>query len=451
MDWTSRKLPACNDNHTETICNIMGSLLNSNRKTPIDLTDTSQSGWVWATFGVFTPLCLLGIFGNILTIVMFSKYIKKTTTSVFIIALAIVDLIVCSFSMPLWLASLLTSTMDSDFLCRGKKLIDFLAVPLSGSILLVIAIDRFLLIFLVRTDIVTKFRAKIIILALAVICAGVAIPNTLSYSTLHEVAVARLYCEGKVFCSVQECRMSEAILDKSIHKTLWLGLNITFILMVLAFMTFYFLIFIKVYAMYRKMSNWKARNSGGNTSKSYPDKQLKKIDVDHATFASQHQSNQHNVESAPLAKESGVKVDQEGEKQHSESDPPVDTDQVNLMKSNTPPKLDNLGVSAAVKRRKKKRLPHAQTAITLCLVTVSFVVAYSPLVVMMFTGVCMGEVEDGSAGDAGKYFNCPKNSFLMLLWNFFYLNHIINPIIYSFLNPRFKEALKACWCRRKDS
>ena len=445
---------SCGATHKDLICGIGLIKAQSNLvgSEGIDLADIGQSGWIWATFGLYTPLCLLGIFGNIVTIIMFSKYIKRTTTSVFIISLAIVDLVVCSFSMPIWLVSLLTEQrMDSDFLCRAKKLVDFLAVPLSGTILLVIAIDRFLLIFLVRTDIVTKLRARLIIVALTIVCGCIAIPQPLSFSTNVQVNphLVQFYCDGKISCPAQKCVISEEIIPKFIHKAMWTGIIVFFMVMVIAYVTFYSLIFLKVYGMHRKMSSWRSRQTSSYMS-SVSDRQDKKVDLDHATFASVHHSAIKAPPAAPVNQEDEAEAEplHSPERHHSDAEDPAaaESEESDLVKNNTPPKLnDNQIVESIVHKRKKRRLPHAQTALTLLLVTVSYVIAYAPLTILFFAGTCKDE-KDGSI-----VFNCKLNSAYNFLWNFFYLNHITNPIIYSFLNPRFKEALKSCLCQKKKS
>jgi len=233
---------------------------------------------------------------------------------------------------------------------------------------------------------------------------------------------------------------------------MWTGIMVFFMVMVLAYVAFYLLIFLKVYGMHRKMSTWRSRQASSYMSNG-SERQEKKVEVDHATFASAcHQQNVVNQQTETLDNNEAVD-DQEteplnsAENHHSDAEDPALSNDEDLMKNNTPPKLHENQIQAVVPKRKKRRLPHAQTALTLLLVTVSYVVAYAPLIVLSFAGACS---EDES--DTGEtYFSCKANTVYNFLWNFFYLNHITNPIIYSFLNPRFKEALKACWCQRKTS
>ncbi|XP_020893716.1 tyramine receptor Ser-2 [Exaiptasia diaphana] len=65
--------------------------------------------WVYAGIGLYVPLSILITLGNMLVIAAFFSTPKlKTKTNYFIVSLAFADLIVGTFSVPMWLRSLIT-------------------------------------------------------------------------------------------------------------------------------------------------------------------------------------------------------------------------------------------------------------------------------------------------------------------------------------------------------
>ncbi|KAF6040110.1 hypothetical protein EB796_001583 [Bugula neritina] len=383
---------ACTKADTEFICGfIEGSLQNFQDTNGIDFTNLSESGWIWASLAVYMPLCIFGILGNILTIVMFSKYIKKTTTSVFILALAAVDLSVCSISMPIWLFTTFTEDHGSELLCKADKFINFFSIPMSAGILLTIAIDRFLLVFFVKAKIITRYKAKLIIFFLALGCIAIAIPQTLSFTTLYKLdeELVAAICQGTITCNTLKCQHTSEYVSRDVWFYMWRSLIIAFLVMSVIFTSVYTSIFAKVYRIHRKMSRY--TNSVHEKRREMP------MQTDHVTFSS--------------------------------SEPSSDNKSISNRNS-------VLGTNN--NRPKKQNLPHLQTARILFLVTFCFIVAYAPLVLMMFLGSCESK-EEGNLETP-----CRRNDYRRFLWHFYFLHHIVNPIIYSFMNPRFRDALRKC-------
>lgn len=419
-------VPTCNEAHEQRICAIASFLLQSaNNEPQIDLHNTTQSGWIWASFGVFSPLCLFGIVGNLMTIVMFTRYIKRTTTSLFIIALAIVDFMMCAIAMPIWFYTLFNENMPSDIICRIDSFLQFWAVPVSGLILLAIAVDRFLLIFLVKTTVMTPLRAKVTIVIITVVCVGMALPWLFAKTIYHQIgpeATSRM-CEGGVVCNFELCRIVNYNVPYSTLYNLWVTNMVSFFMFCILFTMAYLLIFIKVYRVHNKMSTWQAQHQ------SPPKIEVTRvIDEDHLTFASHVETNGNSV--TPNGEDHMTKSSYLEEK----------TENDNLVKSVTPATNNNQKNSKTPV--KKKKLPHLHTAITVSLVTMTYILAYAPMTVISLARTCVDN-------DSNLSSVCPKNTAEHFLWNFFYLNHITNPIIYAFMNPRFKEALKGIFCRKR--
>ena len=408
------QLPKCLT--AENVCKQTDFILKGDSD-KVDLLDASDSAWIWTSFSVFTPLCILGIIGNILTIILFAKFIKKTTTSVFIIALAVVDLTVCSTSMPIWLFTVLNGNHDSEVLCKVDKLIYFLAIPISGGILLIISLDRFILIFLMKTKVMTTLRAKISILIMGLVCVAFAIPQTLSFSTMVPVDenLAKFTCENKkdILCHTNKCSQTTYYIPSDVTYYLFQSLMIIYVILVFVFVVLYSLIFCKVYTLYKKMARWRGRHSFHVTN----------VDIGHATFASE--SNGDSSSGDRSSRFTDLTTAGGGGEKMNDSPPPY------VPKAPQP--------TIMVVKKKKRKPPHLQTALTLFSVTFCFVLAYAPMILMMFMGSCSGK-------EANSYVNiCSRKDYRRFIWHFYFINHVTNPIIYSFMHPRFKESLKSCF------
>lgn len=406
----------------------------------VDFSVTAQSGWIWTSFVFFAPLCIFGLVGNILTIIMFSFYIKKTTTSVFILGLAAVDLLVCTTSMPIWLHTLLTREggYDSDAMCKVNKFSTFIAVPLSAAILLAIAIDRFILIFLVKMDVITRFRAKIILASIALVCLGAAITQPMTFTTSFRSQATNVStynsllitlsskCNNLLECRSKMCVQTDRYLPgESSNYYIWMALMYMYICMVFAFVLLYLLIFLKVYTMHKKMNSWRRRSPSSKTDM-----------VNLSRFSSSAQSPLTNNASggalANIQSPEAVRMSA-NLSLHEMSDSVSDEFSLSKPREDSRPQQ----TSGRTLRIRKKKLPHLHTAITLCLVTASFVFAYAPMILMMFVKSCAGT--DRRAHKS--VLSCGRNTAKHFFWNFYYINHVTNPVIYAYMNPRFKEGL----------
>ncbi|EDO43118.1 predicted protein, partial [Nematostella vectensis] len=97
---------------------------------------------------IFTVFLILGtITGNALVIASFIAYSRiRTATNFFVVSLACTDLGVALFSMPLWLAYILTGTIwaENPVLFRVWTAMDILVGTASIGNLVAISLDRFL-------------------------------------------------------------------------------------------------------------------------------------------------------------------------------------------------------------------------------------------------------------------------------------------------------------------
>lgn len=432
----NRSSAICTKLHEDRFCSLISSR-SSQAEATVDLNNPSQSGWIWASVVFYTPLGILGILGNILTIIMFVKYIKRTTTTTFITTLAVVDLTVCSTSLPMSLYSLVHGSQVTNAFCKTEKFLAFLAIPLSGCILLAIAIDRFLLIFFLNKVILTQFRARIIVICIFIVCFLAAVPQPLSFSTIIHANGLKMGCQGEFTCDIQICQLSR-IIPEHVRNKLWEGLIGFYLSTIVLFVILYTLIFRKVYKMHKKMLVYKHRPV------SRLDSMRERDAVASSETIAQDPTRQHSANGTlmppnpeksmqPSAKEARLKL---SSTDNSESDDGL-AEGVTLTKTMLPPSYNVATAQVCSKIKKRKRLPHLQTAITLFMVTISFVIAYAPMFLISQLQSC------GSSGRIGaSQFSCKRNNYQHFLWRFIFLSHIANPIIYALLNPLFRDAVR---------
>ncbi|KAH3773212.1 G-protein coupled receptor moody-like [Dreissena polymorpha] len=112
-------------------------------------------------------LMLIGTFGNILVICTYVKRVTTSSTNLFIFCLAIFDLVNCTVALPLQIYSLLKPfTNEHELMCRFQNFMAFAADMSSGFIIVCISFDRYLRIMRPHQGLSVK-NAKI---AVAVTC-----------------------------------------------------------------------------------------------------------------------------------------------------------------------------------------------------------------------------------------------------------------------------------------
>ncbi|XP_078357741.1 beta-2 adrenergic receptor-like [Oculina patagonica] len=169
----------------------------STRATPQTFSDGFRAGTA-----TFTIILILGtIFGNILVIVAFSLYERiRTVTNYFVVSLACTDLCVALFSMPVWVAYLLTGPMWvlGAGLSRAWTMVDILVSTASIMNLMAISFDRVLCIkHPYRHSLwMTQKKVTFIITCVWIYSLGVAVASFLIYPEplFNLIAMVMCFC-----------------------------------------------------------------------------------------------------------------------------------------------------------------------------------------------------------------------------------------------------------------
>ncbi|KAJ8322262.1 hypothetical protein KUTeg_000733 [Tegillarca granosa] len=92
----------------------------------------------------FCGSVVIGILGNIVVIIFYGWKQKKTPSKMFIVTLAVFDLVSCCLSYPLEITDMVDYfEFPSYIACKLLRFVNYFATMTSGLFLLVIAIDRF--------------------------------------------------------------------------------------------------------------------------------------------------------------------------------------------------------------------------------------------------------------------------------------------------------------------
>jgi hypothetical protein len=113
---------------------------------------------------------IIGLIGNLFVIIVYWNKRGKHTSALFILILAISDLIVCSVLIPMTLFIEGHKFIISNILfCKAYFFLITSTVPYSCLLMTAIAFDRFFCICMVNYTVITQYRAKIIIVVLIIV------------------------------------------------------------------------------------------------------------------------------------------------------------------------------------------------------------------------------------------------------------------------------------------
>lgn len=336
---------------------------------------------------------VLGCLGNLLVLFIYFFKWPHTKTRFFILVLAVVDFINCSINMPIE-AVVLWNPMQFDHhnLCKATRGLTFIANDVSACILVAIAIDRVLCVYkpLKRRVLTMKYARRSCIVALII---GVAVgwPGFVFYGTatlperLDSVTVL-----GKT------CYISDDFLKMKTHWPFLFSI-ILFILMIIIF-----LILIVLYIMIGR--------------KLY--------------LVSNGEMGTYSVKKNRLLANSLTKIAMSPIQNGSEKD--CDKNSVSFRDSE---EGSQKTVTPSFRRLSRRVSGTNLTAsrdntVTMAMVTVAFMVSFLPYLII----VTLRYIDNHFYFDLSKSKKIAYHVFLRQ----YFLNSVINPLIYSFSNKKFR-------------
>ena len=133
----------------------------------------------WLKTIVDLLLVIIGVPGNLLVIIVYASKGTRISAHVFIIGLAIADIIVC-FTRPLGVFNNIPQLQkykhSSEIICRLPYFLKYLSMFSSVFITVAIAVDRYFAVCKPHGHIMTVRRAKIVLLSCLILCLFFSIP-----------------------------------------------------------------------------------------------------------------------------------------------------------------------------------------------------------------------------------------------------------------------------------
>ena len=382
-----------------------------------------------AIFKLFIPafvmvllVMIVGFVGNMVTVYIYMKKMRRTTSRIFILALAFCDLINCAITMPIEIAIIIDFfTFDYPIVCAVGRTLTYVLNGTSALLLCGIAVDRFRKICRPLKPVFTPKKTKLICIICLALASAVYIPGFEIYGTLtiQLNAIGNLTVIGKT-CLVRD-KYTKTDVNAKITQIIFSVWCLGTIGILITLVVFYLII---GRAVYRRMKIEERRHD----SVSVPKRKAAKRRSVMADFSSETscsfndhlETNKHVLTAV--------------------SDPVKNTisqtlkNRFSLFKPQT--------VSTLQKQRLSRRIRAGRTTVMLFAVTIAYFISFLPFAVIVILRLVNPRYYELASAE-GK-----------MVWSFFLrsyvLNCAVNPILYGFLNNDFRkrmvEILEKCCC-----
>ncbi|CAH1774954.1 unnamed protein product [Owenia fusiformis] len=146
---------------------------------------------IHAIMAMLVFFSIIGVTGNSLVVYVYSRKRDKLTSTIFILTLAITDLMVSLVTIPYTIVMeyLRFEIGDFDFLCKLYHFLITCTVPFAALIMVAIAIDRYFCICHPFLHAMTAFRAKVIIICFATLACTLGTFTSLFYGVYEKKIV----------------------------------------------------------------------------------------------------------------------------------------------------------------------------------------------------------------------------------------------------------------------
>lgn len=362
-------------------------------------------------------LTIVGTFGNILVCCVYCTKPTKTSSHFFILALAVFDILTCLIGMPTEVTDLRYPYMFyASEACKMLRFVESVTTIGSSTILIAVAVDRYLRICKLGRQISVKIAKRLCVIAM-ILGALLSWPSCFIFGRSSKEVYPGVV---GVDCSTED----------TMKHTLYPGLYYGFLgLLFICCLTFFTVIYCQIGLQIWRQKKMKIGNNNRDTE----------------TPKSRTFSNGSTKESENTT----------GER----NSDPISTDMSSDHAAEPTPKkkcihhrdrrISSVSVCVSIKGAKKRQIKVTRTTVVLFAVTVAYVLSYLPFLILMVIRSLKKDFEDSlSPGAEVVYKFCIKSYFI---------NNAINPLIYSFLNINFRKDANAllrriwhfcCFCRR---
>ena len=392
---------------------------------------------------------VLGIIGNTLVIIIFKYKFKRSSARVYIIALALADLIVCVVGIPYHVLDLTwILTYQAVPVCRLLSFGVSSCTLSSVLILLVVGLDRYLKVCRPLKKQIRDFgdrKACIIVVAFATLCS---VPDGILYGSSTVTDVTGAYNVSGV-----ECFMDDEYINTSIG-TGYLGFKFFLFVISVAFLVIiYSLICRKIYQVDQdaitldkpvytcfccKVNQDEAETESDDLDYCEEDESIHDDDcvdpeggIEMTNLAvgkkdGEVGSNENLVMNGPDGtQKDGRKIDKTVSMKDKHKEKEKCTSKSQKLNSISEPMMKHTAQGARKRAKNTKKI-----TMMMFTITVVFIIVYLPFIAISFI--------DSLDEDFWKDMPYSESIFYDFLLRIYILNNVANPFIYSFWDKRFR-------------
>lgn len=396
------------------------------------------ASWYTSLIAVLALCMFFGVFGNMIVLYIFGRKIKKFSSDLFIICLSVHDLMTCLIGIPTEIFDLRNPiTFSSVAACKVLKGLEGASLMTSSLILLSVTFDRYKRICKFGRT-MRKRTTKLFCVSSFVIGMVAAIPVFIVYGK-EAVPLDALNSSGTACAVADEYRGSTAILVY--YGVLFIYFACCVIIIVLAYSMIRYRINSTRASLYRRRNQYPLHRMF-NVKYTVPKSSSSATESDFS-----RNSKADITIYSPPSKDTEGNITEEGDCNTCTNTPegqvpPPDFGSDKHHRSNTTSTEINTTTVSVVPRR--NRTIHARsnkTTIIFTYITLGFILSFLPFLV----------AEVVRAADKGLEKNLSKEMkvFFQFCLKSYFLSSVINPFIYGFSSPPFRNECKQILMRRQ--
>ena len=393
-------------------------------------------------------LAVFGAFGNIFVLFVYRYKYSPCNFRTFVTSLAATDFVSCLFVFPceivghrMWFSYPKTAM----WFCKFKTSVFAVAVMTTSMILLLISVDRF-------RKVCRPFGTQISVQNAFTLCVAsviVAMMITSPIPILFGIQNENITYQGQVI-EITSCEKDDAYKDTILMPVY---LIVLYYLPIAAFMvttTFLYILILRKIITKRFMRNTSTTHCKqepiqndddvcSNASKNRNDNETK---LDPQTI---HERNQPDIELIEASEHKNTDSDHiiSGENAQTEHKDRALADDNHLVNGRTDTETDNdlhtdqltNSVAQVLRYRRLSHLKRRITQKTVIMFVVTLIFNVTMLIYFCALFVIVRRKHIFSVVDTGSA------AIFFLFWRLYFINHVINPIVYGLLDYRFREAL----------
>ncbi|XP_062599699.1 alpha-2A adrenergic receptor-like [Saccostrea cucullata] len=388
---------------------------------------------------------VIGVAGNALVLYGFSMLKPKMTSTIFILTLAGIDFTSCLVTIPATAAmEMVVFRVPYDPLCKAYHFLVTSTIPFSAFVMVAIAVDRYYCICKPFIQIMTKFRAKVIVFSLSILALIIGFVSCLNFGlierknrnhtnlTLEIQATAELLSpDHPAVLALQEQYLQNKVLlcgnPRMLGETFYKVYNTIYASI---FATCGIVVIILYVVIYHFILTRRQRRL---RTESFPC----------CTFSKTQLGESENTDFIYVSQETqNTCVTEETTEKDANLNSPMlkpnnEGSQVTTPSNETPPKSrakkkKNHRKSDATStfrlKQERIRVNNIKTALMLSVVALVFIAAFLPAWLM-------------------KLMVVPFNTILFYMY---FIYNVANPFIYAFMNPDFRQKMAIAGTRIKN-